>query len=1158
MDVNRAEVKRYLESYKRMFFKDQLNNPQSNAILNKRKETLGLENIDLTNLEKEIREEFFEAMNFLKNEVDEEYNLLDKNKTLEYFKTLNLVEEDIDLLIEKLKKGFEEEAEKDHLEAPLEDIKEQEKEIELLETVDSIEPLEFTEDEQEIHDEINKFFDFNNEIKEEIKEVEEVIDIEKYLGIFEEDNQKLIENDEFFYEYINTNSKEFKVESLKLLFFNGCLICLKKIKEKISLAENIKYPDKDSFLKLFYDSYKELINYSYGVLIKEGICEDNFPKDKLFEKIFGLQCLETLSKQIKKISIMEKNNIAKAEIIKSIEKSANVYINNSNKEHFKTLAIDVLTEEIDKILGDFNFDYAKKDSKKYKVKLFIEAIKFINKCAIANFDIYTEDFGRSLNILLEKNDKIEKNHSEIKNFDDEEVKGFIKDYPYNEDLYVIFAERKENCFVKTDCLNRALDIIDNCGAKNSNILEALDLVKLDVYDEYLSRIPKELEENIKAALAEYLIRKFKFEENYDVIFNLEVKNFGKLLSKIEIDSVDLDLRREVFKSELLKLKDEELKSENLKNTIEENKFKYNISNWEAFKVEYAVFGFAFEENIFEELDLNEKSVLLDYCMKSIKDLNLSEEKTRKSLLELQNKNITSKKEFRRIEYEIFTTVKPLTEEEEKEFALLNKIREFYNANLTKLIKLDIVIRENGKELKVPEFYYDLGFNEEEIFMIYSEKSNFSNKQEQFLLEGNKIYSSYENNYVLIEDIAKFELKNYSKVIKGERIFFEGIFVVLKNDKEFKLCSNLSVGKEELFNMLNNYIESYYKIYNIEMEENEEEAEIDSIVSFMDETASLENKELVKELKLNLAENKFYELMSDLLNSGELDIKDINLEASKIINNELTKKVFFKDVSEGYSEKLSAATTSYVLEIDKAEEIFFVYDNSRFGSAKEGFIISDRGIYCKNRMDNPWFLELKYIDTIKVKDNNKILINNRVIEFSNLKTKEQIYEMRDLLELIVVVNNLTNNFVEEEKSPLINYVTEALNSIKSENLRKFLYMHNEGKIAEKKFNTAVNSYADLEENEKPLILFDNSSFAFGVSGFLITTKNIYSKESMSKPIKFNLGAVYKLKYNNSNFYINSVILKLSGLEDEDKEELREMLSNLVDYIKENFIKKQINE
>lgn len=1120
MDINEINIKRYLESYKRMFFKNQLDDLKSKIILEKRKEALELKDIDLSEKEETLKNSLKELINFIKS-------ILEKNEVLE-----EECLEEIKLYIEN--KNL--------------DTTDMDSAIKLAKTL--------LNDFEECEDGSNLLKDEKEEISEE--------EINKYMSLFENNYEELFENDEFFNDYLDIYNKEFKLESLKLLFFNGCLICFEKLKEKILNTNLEEIHKKERILIIFQECYGDLINYTYNILTKEEVCEENFPKGALFEKIFGLQCLDTLIKQMNKVGIMNKNNVPLEEIKKSVEKSKNVYLSNSNKDYFKTESIYMLEEEIEKIYLDF----MKKNNGISSIRsilneLFFEAMKFVNKCAIANFDIYTEDYGRDLNKLFKIREKVNRSIesranylSDLDNYMDI-LSNSVKEYPYSEELYVELGYFKTNIFVKYNYLNRAIDIIDNCGEKNSRLLEEIKATEIEFYKEQLNLIPDHISIDLKRILAEYVINKFNLKDNVDVIFEGEIEKFGSILSNIDIENVDLNLRAKGFRKELIRAKKENLKDKDLIKLINENKFKYSISDMEAFKSEYSIFGFSSEIDIFENLDIEGKKSLLRHCLNAIKELEFDEIKRKEALLELRERNILDKNYFREIQYEVFEKLIPLTEEEIKEIEFAESVKVLYTKYLEKIIKLDICIREKNGAIKIPEFYKVINRSEEaeEVVFVYSEQSNFSSKKEYFLITTSKIYSSYENNYIYLKDIIDVNVKSYSRVIKGERIYFEGVFINTE-EKEFKLCSNLTEGKEYVEFLINEILESYRNIFKIE-KIIDLQSNIENMVGFMEETSSLENKKLVESLKLHLEGNKFYDLMSDLLNCGNTDIKEIILEISKIIGGELGKKIYFKDLTTGYSEKLSNACTSYVLEIDKAEEILFVYDNSRFGSAKEGFIITDKGICCKNRMDNPWSMELRYIDSVKVKDSNKIVLNNRVIEFAHIKTKEQLYEMRDLLELIIFINTMELDNNEEEKSPIMDYIMESLNSIKSENLRKYLYMHTEGRIAEKKFNNAINSYAELEENEKPLLLFDSTVFAFGNSGFMITTKNIYSKEAMAKPIRFNLGAVYNVKFKDNNFYINSVLLKLNGLDEKDKEELANVMSKIVEFLKENFFKKATN-
>lgn len=1016
-------------------------------------------------------------------------------------------------------------------------------------------------------------FDENIEVKKEIQESE--LTQKESTSFLRYDEEDVVSEQNTLDDILDLNSRDFRLETLKTLFYNGCLLCVAKFKDNIFSIRGRRGFTKENIRTAFYDSYEELIDYTHAFLTKEGINDNSIEKEQLFERIFGLQCLETLSKQINKINIMMDNSVSENQILSSIDRSIGIYRANSDKPHFRTFAVRSISRDIKAIFEQAKTDYNLRDSIEQGIyKLILEAVEFINKCGLANFDIYTEDNGRTLNTLLEAKSKTKEilvKYEDGKGVSNEKyieiIKNAIVDYPFFEDSYLALSKVETVNIRKYNILCSAIELLNKCGEEAGNIIEEITSVEIILYAEEIKKIDVSASLEVKQALCMESAEAYKIRD-FDTIFETEINHFGFVVSDIEIGSVSEETRLKAFRKDLYEIKEENYNDELRRDKIQESKGKYFIRNWECFKAEYAVFGKSFEGNVFADLDKQDRITIIDYCMKCIKEIAESGKEKRDGLVILQDKNILDKKEFRDIEKDVFGFVIPLNDEEIIEFDFMENINKIYNNSSEDIKALDIAIKNKKWEIEIPSFYASImsvQSDYEPVIMVYTEDDKSGKHKEGFVITDRNIYSSYAKRFFKFSEIDAVKLKNYSKIKKGERISFDGIFVEIDH-KDYKLCSNYMGTKDSFAKMLNDVLDAYRDVNGFApLDRPEENIEHNMLLGIDSENMLFGNKRFQDELKVNLAENKYYELMSDLLNYDNISFKEVLIELSRLINKDLADKVYFSEITEGSGEKIREACSSYVMSISELEEIYLLIDNTKkfpLQFQKLGVVISSKGIYCKNRLEDAWMIDLKYANNIKTKDDNKIQITNRIIEFPHIKSKQELYELRDLIEFVVILRKIMDNPLEEieeelgnmQISPAEKFTLELVNSVQSENLRRMLFIHSEGAASEKKYAAAMASYADLNDVENPVLLLDTTVFGVKTSGLLVTDKNIYYKEGMSNSLNINLLAVSRVYMKNDKFYINGIEFKLSSLNLTEKTELAQKLSKLVEFLKNTGFKR----
>lgn len=1276
--INNDELKKYLDSYKRLFFRKQLDSPKSKLILEKKRESLGLAKDEVEAAEILVSGNLKSSIDFIKAimEFNESIEVSEDDllEIKEYCQDLGLEEEDINLCLQFAKESnlvedtkevsstkaeeilevventktenktaevpsfknrakeilkidsaeiekddfsSENKTEKSHVLELLEledllDTKEEEKteaieilDVEALEEDGIVEALdselgntkeeskateivevinmEVVEDEklEDVsmisHNDVDKklFNDFDEQIEVVEEKEKENTTYGESTSFIKYDGEEMLSAENSLDDILDLESRDFRLETLKTLFYNGCLICVERFKDNVFGIRGRRNFTNENIKGAFYDAYNELIDYTHAFLTKEGINDNSIEKDKLFESIFGLQCLQTLSKQISKINIMMDNSVSETQILASIERSVGIYRANSDKPHFKTYAVRCITRDIKSIFEEAKLEYNLRDSIEQGIyKLILEAVEFINKCGLANFDIYTEDNGRTLNQLLEAKSKAKQilgKYEEDRNISDDEYAKILRDaiveYPFFEDTYVALSKVETVSTRKYNLLNSAIELLNKCGEKADNVINEIKVVEKQLYIEEISRISTDADYDIKKQICRENIEAYNIRD-LDVIFEAEINHFGYVVSDIDIRKVSEEARIATFKHELIKIKDEEYGEDLRRDKIEEAKDKYSIRNWECFKAEYAIFGRSFEGNVFADLDTQDRTTILDYCMKSIKDVAPSGKDKRELLYELQERNVMDKRQFREIEKEVFGFVIPLDEEENIEFDFMEKVNYIYRDSSEEMKALDISIKSKKWEMEIPGFYSlirEMQMDYEPVIMAYIEDDKSGKNKEGFVITDRAIYSSYAKRFLRLSEIESLKVRNYSKVKKGERIFFDGIFVDVDN-RDYKLCSNYMGSQDDFADMLNKILDAYREVNGLApLERIEDNTEESMLLGIDSENILFGNKNLQEELKVNLEENKYYELMSDLLNYDNLSFKEILVELSKLVNKDVGEKVYFSEITEGSGEKIREACSSYVMSISELEEIYLVIDNSKkflLNLQTLGMVISSKGIYCKNRNEDEWFIDLKYANNIKTKEDTKIQITNRVVEFPHVKKKQDLFDLRDLIEFVVVLRRIMDNPLEEIAeeigdmtiSPAENFSLELVNSVKSENLRKMLFVHSEGVASEKRYASAMSSYADMSDVERPVLLLDTTVFGLKTSGMLITDKNIYYKEGMANALNINLLAISRVYIKNDKFYINGIEFKLASLTLKEKTELCEKVSKLIEFLKNTGFKR----
>lgn len=302
-----------------------------------------------------------------------------------------------------------------------------------------------------------------------------------------------------------------------------------------------------------------------------------------------------------------------------------------------------------------------------------------------------------------------------------------------------------------------------------------------------------------------------------------------------------------------------------------------------------------------------------------------------------------------------------------------------------------------------------------------------------------------------------------------------------------------------------------------------------------------------ELEQKLKNNNLYQAIKSELADQPTTL--VQRAFFSIQNESVKSKVYLiqGDMTEKLLTKLANAKASYAP--IKDETPILLFDNTAFGSAKDGFLITDQNIYAHNMMAKGLSISLQGIQEMRL-SGSAILIDGISVDINLIsgKDRSQFYEFVELLVFVQkygggigtingtvehtpasselrlmkseVATSLpaTSNAVKN-KDKIIKDIQDTILSIKNEGIRKYLFFENENEKVIKKFQNASEAYAKLEADERAIVLFDNTAFGSAKDGFLITSRRIHIHNMLQKPATIDISNVVSVDLKGSDLLIN---------------------------------------
>lgn len=346
-----------------------------------------------------------------------------------------------------------------------------------------------------------------------------------------------------------------------------------------------------------------------------------------------------------------------------------------------------------------------------------------------------------------------------------------------------------------------------------------------------------------------------------------------------------------------------------------------------------------------------------------------------------------------IEGDFFDKALELLEQEKLEISSRDKKSE---SNIYKIEE-----RPNFQDMSPQEQKKYLEIEKQGIRMRLLEASNFY----ELNLVYNRILDKLDNTNDKLEDFLKQEFSNsFEKLFKSSYIFF----ITQEYNKSYGSLDieNLIIDRDKL-KLKNSNCE--YSINKSSLKKQKirsiDNNELESLKIIIKNTNSCFTKEFIEEKLKNIIKIPKEEI--DLKQRLKLIKKTIQTildrDENRFFRTTLNINSDFK-----FEEKLNKCKTLYESHF-KDETPLVIFDNTIFRTCENGFIMTDKNFYLKNKGESAYNIDIDNVDDIELRENN-LYINDSLIYCDIIKN-----DYRDKFkEIILIITYLIQNGKESSK------------------------------------------------------------------------------------------------------------------------------------------------
>ena len=291
-----------------------------------------------------------------------------------------------------------------------------------------------------------------------------------------------------------------------------------------------------------------------------------------------------------------------------------------------------------------------------------------------------------------------------------------------------------------------------------------------------------------------------------------------------------------------------------------------------------------------------------------------------------------------------------------------------------------------------------------------------------------------------------------------------------------------------------------------------------------------------------------------IDEGECDITfDEFVDSIKNKYGSMLKRLYFSGVDDGGEKKIKNAINSYA-NIDEDESIICCFDSTVFGSASDGFLMTDYGLYVHNLFGESQELswdELEFVSTRKNGGDEKVIINTDSSNIINIELyrDESEYVKNLLVEVAEYINNHEEIENDEDDDDLSQYISTVHANFEC----TAVYFLNTNKKANEKIKKALAAYGGNAVNDFPICCYDNTLFGGADDGFILTDKRIcvHNIGESSKSIEHKCVECVELMKDKNGIVINSNKGENICVSVQFGSEDIEIMKRLIEYIVRTF-------
>lgn len=225
------------------------------------------------------------------------------------------------------------------------------------------------------------------------------------------------------------------------------------------------------------------------------------------------------------------------------------------------------------------------------------------------------------------------------------------------------------------------------------------------------------------------------------------------------------------------------------------------------------------------------------------------------------------------------------------------------------------------------------------------------------------------------------------------------------------------------------------------------------------------------------------------------------------------------------KKLMNAAQSYGFPLGvRSEDVFVLYDDTVFGSAKDGFIIGRHGLYYKETFQKPVFVPFNNMKITFLKGKFNFGLASYAPTQMKAEAKYAVCEFLQKLAAFTQDAVLPNSDADAANDEQTVLIKNLLQYVADKHGGDGEYWHVGSNITNKQAVGAISKYAHGIKVEDILFLSDDSLMGKGGTGLIITANRIMAHVTFGNDINITISDLKSAYASGDKVYVNGTELK----------------------------------